>query len=386
LNTALASGQRLPVRRSIANGVDWAVFYQLMLRHRVTPTVWKVLKTSAATDIPLDFATLAEKYTQENALRNLALASTLVRLTRVLHQNGIRSIVLKGVGVAVQVYDEWVRRHAGDIDLFVDAHDLNRAVSLLKASGFCQMEYDIDPMSKKFNLLMQWNNQIAYSDTARHIDIELHWQLFPQQHLLPLTFNAVWHDSQSIAMANTTFHTLSRHHTLLHACCHGAKHLWNRLFWLYDVALCINRFSDTDWRVLKALVKRLRAQQFIAQALYLVRIFFDVQLPPAGYQLMSAGKDRNRMLYRVMRLMFEFDADPCNPFSIQHLMEIQQNLALRNNDTERFFFLYRYLAPNLRDFDAIALPDAAAFLYYPLKPMIWIYRKMIGNHSDDIVS
>jgi hypothetical protein len=378
------SEQRLPVRRSIANGIDWAVFYQLTLRHRVTPTVWKVLKAAAASDIPFDFVTLAEKYTQVNARRNLELASTIVLLTRLFHQNGIRSIVLKGIGFAVQAYHEWASRHAGDIDLFVDAHDLNGAVNLLKASGFRRMEYDIDPLSKKFKIFMKGNNQILYSDPARHIGIELHWRLFPQQHLLPLTFNAAWQDSQSIAMANSTLHTLSRHHTLLHACCHGAQHLWYRLFWLYDVALCISRFSDTDWCVLTALVKHLRVHQSVAQALYLVHNFFDVQLPSAGYRLMSTGKDRNRNLRRVMRLMFEFDAGPCIPFSIPHLIKIQHDLALRNNDAERIFYLCRYLAPSLRDFNAILLPDAAAFLYYPLRPIIWIYRKIIGKDRDDV--
>jgi putative nucleotidyltransferase-like protein len=58
-----------------------------------------------------------------------------------------------------------------------------------------------------------------------------------------------------------TVMTLSPEDLLVYLCAHGAKHVWEKLIWIVDVAGLINRHSDPDWRSVCDLAARHRCER-----------------------------------------------------------------------------------------------------------------------------
>jgi hypothetical protein len=367
------------VGRWMTKRIDWIGFDALAERHRVTPIVWGVLKSDlSAAGVPHAYLSSAEVRARQNAMRNLQSASTLIGLTNHLRRQGIRVMVLKGVGLAMQTYARWEKRHAGDIDLFVHQQDLIKAASLLIAAGFRKIGPDFEPGSAKFGILDGTRCHMEFVDPDRRIRIELHWRLARDHGSFPLSFEAAWRQRCSVKLAGSSIQTLSLPHAMLFGCYHGAVHGWHRLFWLYDMALGINRFSDKDWHTWIPSVRRMGLERPVAAALELLRIFFEVPLPSRVRQMIDASGSLGKALRNAAKLMFAFDSGPYKFFSPPNFYRLQHDWIMRKGIKERMAFVGGKIAPSLGDVTAVPLPEAVAFLYYPLKPMIWLYRKTIS--------
>lgn len=378
LNAAIDPAENSMVLKRLTRKIDWKCFAALAERHRVTPTVWDVLKLSPlCAEVPCTYLLSAKRRTRQNTLKNLQSASVLIELTKRLQQHGIRVMVLKGIGLAMQTYLEWEKRHAGDIDLFIHKKDLAKATHLLITSGFRKMDHDFEPGSAKFDILSRTHFHLVFDDPSRQIRIELHWRLNKDLWNFPLSFESVWEHRHSIVMAGHTIETLSLPHAMLFGCCHGASHGWQRIFWLYDIALGLSRFSDADWRDWTASAHQLRLEGFIAAALGLLRMFFNLRLPSCGHQMTDTCKSLEKTLRNAARLMLVFDSGPYVLFSLPGLYRLQHDWIIRKGTKKRMAYIGSKIVPCLGDLTAVPLPDAAAFLYYPFKPIIWLYRKII---------
>jgi hypothetical protein len=378
LNAAIDPGENSLVLKRLTQEIDWECFAALAERHRVTPTVWSVLKSSTlCAEVPCTYLISAKHRTRQNNLKNLQSASVLIELTRRLQQHGIRIMVLKGIGMAMQTYPEWSKRHAGDIDLFIHEKDLAKATHLLIAFGFRRVDHDSEPGSAKFNILVRNHCHLIFGDVSGQIRIELHWRLTRDLWDSPLSFESVWKHRHPIVMAGCTIETLSLPHAMLFGCYHGAAHGWQRIFWLYDIALGLNRFSDADWNDWMVSAHQLHLERFVAAALGLLQMFFNLRLPSCGYQMTDACKSLEKALGNTARLMFIFDGRPYALFSLPNLYRLQHDWIIRKGIKNRMAFIGNKIMPSLGDLTAVPLPDAAALLYYPFKPIIWLYRKII---------
>jgi Uncharacterised nucleotidyltransferase len=74
---------------------------------------------------------------QVNALRNVFLAGTLLKLLRLLEAHGIAALPYKGPVLAALAYGNVAFRQFGDLDLLVRPQDADRAKALLWAQGYC---------------------------------------------------------------------------------------------------------------------------------------------------------------------------------------------------------------------------------------------------------
>ena len=100
---------------------------QIANLHKTRPLILNALQKAGLDD--LDDKTWSLIY--KTASLHLTLNRYLVRLVAFFEQNGIKTVLLKGAGVAAN-YPEPVLRECGDIDLYVGPEQYEKACALMR--------------------------------------------------------------------------------------------------------------------------------------------------------------------------------------------------------------------------------------------------------------
>ena len=181
----------------------------------------------------------------------------LARLLGAFAEAGVRSLFLKGTGLAYDLYQNPASRARGDTDLLVDQGQLEHARGVLNDLGFV-VDPNVASLSDDLYLQEIW--QFAHPDGSRH-DIDLHWQVM-NSFALSQTIGVEACFASAIALPRLARQAMTVDHVtmLVHTALHKATHIvspyfsdgqayygGDRLIWIYDIHLLAQAFSEDDW-------------------------------------------------------------------------------------------------------------------------------------------
>src|SRR5262249_22989147 len=145
----------------------------------------------------------------------------------------IPAVPFKGPALAASAYGNLALREFADLDILLLERDVPRARDLLLAWGYGprvdETDYDI----------------LVYNE-SQGIGVELHWK-FAQRYHLPPDPGAFWGRLEGASLCGRPVRAFSAVDLLLILCAHGAKHGWERLAWVCDVARHLAARGDLDW-------------------------------------------------------------------------------------------------------------------------------------------
>ncbi|MBJ7472042.1 MAG: nucleotidyltransferase family protein, partial [Solirubrobacteraceae bacterium] len=125
-------------------------------------------EVNLATDLWDDHAGPLADFARERAVQQELAA---LKVTRILARDGIRSLVLKGPGLAKRLYgDAALRDPSGDVDVLVAAGNLPRANALLQEHGWTQT---LEALTQ--GDLPELHFALLGPDGMPHV--ELHWRM-----------------------------------------------------------------------------------------------------------------------------------------------------------------------------------------------------------------
>ncbi len=121
----------------------------LAIRHGVLPLVYQTLKSLPATrarpqgQMPLGCYTLHAEilaaFKQQYltiAQRNMLMSAELLRIMKLLEENGIPALAFKGPVLSQMAYGDITLRQYSDLDVLVKKEDIYKIDALLKAQGY----------------------------------------------------------------------------------------------------------------------------------------------------------------------------------------------------------------------------------------------------------
>ncbi|MDR7135844.1 hypothetical protein J2X06_003062 [Lysobacter niastensis] len=211
------------------------------------------LRRSGSTGIPPEErAKLDGAERRERALELLRRAE-LVRVSDALASAGQPVLVLKGAALAHWLYPEPHLRQRCDVDLLFETVESLEATTPVLA----ELGYEAAPLAAN---AIHYERAFTARSPGGHVHvIDAHWrmsnypvyaerfgfeELFAARRVLP-----------GIATANG----LGLVHALIQACVHRVSNLrtgeGDRLIWLYDLELLVQRFADDDWAQLLQIVR-----------------------------------------------------------------------------------------------------------------------------------
>ncbi|WP_187355499.1 nucleotidyltransferase domain-containing protein [Paenibacillus tengchongensis] len=351
-------------------GIDWEQMLRLSLHHRVYPYLYPKLSRMTDGAVPAGFTARLKNEYRRNTVSMLQLSGEMSSLADALAARNIRSIFLKGPVLALDLYGDLSLRTSRDLDFIVPMTQLSQAETLLAGLGYVEEEI--------FEALLgdwKWReHHKTYHHPDKNIKVELHWRLSPGPSREP-GFEALWSRSR-VSPLGANVHYLGPEDLFMFLAAHGARHGWSRLRWLLDIRQLL--LQPLDAPQLTGLLKRYGYTDAGGQALILAYGLLQAPEVPELSAVSSRPKAR-RMAQQAMfyiARMVNLHNPPLEPEVERHFKYYQPAIL---TPWHQVLYVTGFLYPYAVDAKTLPLPKPLHFLYFPLRPFLWTWRKATGK-------
>ncbi len=252
---------------------DWAGLRLAAMRHCVSPLLSTHLEAHCASILPQADLQASRRDYHDSAERGFQLAADLLEVLDALRADGLEAIPYKGPALAVQAYGRLALRQFVDLDVILRQRDLPRAYPSLIARGYVP-ELPLEIAASPRRIPGQYLFQRDSTSTILELHTERTLRYFPA----PLDLDSLARRVVPVTVAGHAVFTFSAADALPILCVHGAKHFWERLGWIADIA-ALASLDEMDWDRAFFLARQLQAERMLRLGLYLAAELLDTALP-----------------------------------------------------------------------------------------------------------
>lgn len=366
--------------------LDWDRFDRLLSQHRIQPLLIRGLRQLGA-DLPGE---LDRYLAQQNqfAVQSMERIQALAAINAAFSDAGIRMISMKGPLLSVELYGDPSMRTSRDLDLMVDAGDLDRAEKILLDMGYRPEEhlYLKTPRRRKFYSAIEHEKHRVY--LRGEICVEVHWQSDYQRQQ---SFQGLWERRAQRQLLGREIAVMGRDDRYPALIIHAAEHGFLRLRWLLDLYE-LQKKPEFSWEHVFSLME---AQGLGAMLLETMLVMYRLDLPG----LPDVGCGRFRLTKIDGGICLEVDdalagtadravklCDAVYPLLLRHVKStdtewkaydrLQPNAVYGKTPLQ---WLLTILGPTELEYALIDLPDRWFWLYFLIRPINWIRRKILGG-------
>lgn len=304
----------------------------------------------------------------------LSLCREIEHLSKLFTENQVRNLFLKGPVIAKEIYGDISLRTSKDLDILIPKKDLMRVEKILLNNGY-EKEVDL----KSFGNWKWKEHHVTYFHPQKRVQVEIHWRLHPPPTKEP-GFDELWQRRRASNLVSQPVYFLSEEDLFQYLIDHGTRHGWFRLRWLADIDQIIRK-EHTNISM---------KDNSMLQALILTSNLFKT---PINLEMQSLFKDE--FSFRLARLAIEYivemgyiHVNSLKDHSMKHYnnkpdsimtkmhktFSLNYYLFLTKSNLQRLIFFIELLYPNDQDIKILKLPKPFHFLYFPLRPFLWIMR------------
>lgn len=368
--TCMDSERAERIRTLLRADIDWAYLLQTALRHGVMPLLYWSLNNTCPEAVPRAILDQLRDDFHNNARRNLFLTGELLKLLKLFEAHEISAIPFKGPVLAFSVYGNLALRQFSDLDVLVHKQDIPKAQELLVSLGYRPL---VQPTGAQ-KLALKRDGHLAFvfvGDNGRSF-VELHWEIIRRYFSFPLDPERLWERLEPICLGGKEVLTLSPEDLLLILCVHGARHLWERLEWICDVAKLIGVHKGMHWgRVMKQ-ASTLGSERMLFLGFFLASDLLGAALPEGVWQRVRSDRVVKSLAAQVRERLFLETNSPSGIFESDLFY-----LRARERPGDRLqYCLRRAMTPTIEDWEFLPLPAFLSFLYYLLRPI-----RLVGKYG-----
>ena len=259
--------------RGFLRSVDWARLLTLAEEHGVAGHLTASLRGLEEGLIPPEIRQALVDRQRAQIFFTLRLTAELFRILEQFTSEGIGALVVKGPVLAVRAYGDPAMRAYGDLDLLVRQRDIRRATELMSAAGYAPAvplsAIDAGKIPGQYlffradsKLIVELHNDLTLRYFPRRLPLE---DFFARQIRVPLDA----HEAPALSVEDE----------LVLISIHGAKHFWERLMWIADVAALVSRQTGIDWRRVADSAQAVGAERMLYTGLRLASDLLQARLP-----------------------------------------------------------------------------------------------------------
>lgn len=372
----IEENDRKAMNNFLAEPIDWELFLDLAEHHQVYPLIYQSLTVLVNSAVPDTVMTVLQKKLRENTSKTLQMTGQLVNVLRVMGESGIRVVVLKGLPLGYMLYGNLALRPSQDLDILVWPEDVDKAIKVIENLGYERIEPSSVVTPGRLRNWMKINHHFEYWHRDREIYLELHWRLGHYGIEIPL--NEIENSLTQLTLAGQAVPILGAEESLLFLVIHGASHAWFRLKWLCDVEVML-RQGGFSWERLNALAEHLGVEALLNQAVILARHLLYAPVPDNIVNRITIDRKALNLVGMALPIISLVNYAP-------HDLKISMPLYFHSKKYEfsvqigwkkKFAYLNKKLLPKESDFELISLPESLYFLYYLLRPLTWLSRKVM---------
>lgn len=356
--------------------IDWNLFIDLALHHRIYPVLYTKLKKNEKC-VPEEILQTLQQYYKRNIFHMLHLAAETEKIAKYFTENEIPTLFLKGPILGTELYGDISLRTSSDIDFLVPIVDIEKAETLLINNGYVKEDY----IQTVLNDWTWRHHHFTFIHPDKEIKIEIHWRLHPGPGKEP-SFTELWNRKSTSSITGYSINLLGKEDLLLFLITHGARHGWSRIRWLVDIDRIVQH--NINWFKINQLFKKFHSINVAGQAFILSNALLHTTISKNMQNIIEGNRPKklaqNSIFYmeRMVNLHTEPLPEEIAEYHKHHLysmMSIQQ----------KCLYALSTLYPYPSDLETFPLPKNLHILYFPLRPFLAVWRKTRKNtlHEED---
>jgi len=347
-------------RGLLQKGLDWGSVVANANRHRLSAVLFDSIEYAAADLVSVEELRPLRENVHAAGVTSLVLVGELLRVYQLFDNAEISIIPYKGPILATLACGNFARREYSDLDFALPQRLIPRANTLLQEAG-CRPLFDPREAHAGENNFAP--GQYAFLSVKSDILIELHTERTLRYYPAPFDFQDLTSRLIPVEIAGQTLRTFSVEDTLVILCVHGAKHFWERLSWILDIARLIEA-RQVDWNLLATIAARMESTRVLQLGLFLAHDLFGCSVPDSV--LMAARSDRH---------VRSLGAQVCEQFAAQSetSLSLWSRSLFRVRSRDQFWQGLRHtlrlgMSPTESDRQTLQLPRYLAPLYVIVRP------------------
>ena len=349
---------------------DWKALCRSAEAHGLLPLLCRNLRALDPELVPPPvLASLTDRF-RDHVARNLLLTDELLRILDVFAAGGVSAIPFKGPVLASFAYGSVDVRQFGDLDLLVAPRQLARARDLLVQHGF-----DAFPKLSpgKMRGFMRSECELWFGEPRELVSVETHWAIREPVYRLPFDVDQLFARATTTTLNGREVPTFRAEDLLLILAAHGAKHRWDKLKLVCDVAELLRSQPNLHWPEVLEHARKLHAERILRVALRLAVEYLAARLPAE----ISTWSQQDRSLPGLLPVL----RAQWYALRSKRLQEKELRMGLYLRLRERWqdraaYVLGTVFTPTQEDWNGVALPDPLCGLYYVVRPL-----RLIGKYA-----
>lgn len=353
--------------KELLRNIQWGEFLDLTEHHRLFPIVYKKLKNQSLYPVPSQVLLTLEAWYKRNTFHMLHLCAEMEMVSRWFLEKEVECLFLKGPLLANEIYGNTSMRTSKDLDILIKLSDLEKVNQILLENGYTSDKYIRTVLDD-----WKWkNHHIEYTNADTGSCLEIHWRLNPGPGKEP-SFKELWNRRRESPINQYPVYLLSLEDLLVYLVTHGARHGWFRLRWLVDISEL--RKKDVSYEKVDALIIKYDYDHLAGQAFLLSSALLKVEIPFEMKRFTFMKKSQKLALHSG-----EFIKSKENLHNEDLPKDIQTSyhsyLYSIKTLQQKYLSLLNAIFPVPEDMQILPLPKRLYFLYLPLRPFIWIWKK-----------
>jgi hypothetical protein len=275
------------IREILRGPLSWSDVMATAFDHHVDPFLYENLKLAGDGLVPAAWLDNMRDTARKSGGMAVLFFSELLRIYEIFEAEGVPLIPFKGPVLGWLAFRSLTRRRFLDLDFFVPQKHMPRAAALLKSAGFDGKYEQVDELAGRTGYVP---GQYGFFREATRTQVELHTERTLRYFPVPLDFEKMSRRLITVEMCGRKLRTFSIEDTLVMLCVHGAKHFWDRLGWLLDVAELIAA-QPVDWPLTMRIAAKLKCTRLLLLGLYLAHDLLNAPVPETILE--QARRDSN---------------------------------------------------------------------------------------------
>ena len=349
--------------------LNWMRVIELAEHHGVIPQIYRSLSDLRDVAYP---DSLWQSH-ETNARKALWLTRELSRILGKLNSCGIVALPYKGPVLAQLLYGNVTLRQFSDLDLLIQSSDLSRIKSALAELGF-EPGVQLTPREEREYVASGY--EYAFDCAHGRNLLEVQWRILPRFYCVDFDLDGFFETAITFSLGGTTLRTLCAEDLLVVLCVHAAKHAWQQLSWLCDIAE-LAQSQEIDWDVIQVDAKRLGVQRIVAVSFFLAHKLLEARLPEIVQTQIRKDDSIEKLTDEILPIIVagaDYDPESISYFGLM--------IRVRERWRDRIKFVWRLIfTPSVGEWSAIRLPSPL----FPLYRVVRIFR-LVSRFFPKVVS
>jgi Uncharacterised nucleotidyltransferase len=262
------------IAESLTQNLQWPALLGLAVQHGVEGLLARRLQQVGFTAVPSAIHQSLQNRIRAQQISSLALMAELFRVVQNFSNARIETVLVKGPVISLLAYDNPAIRSYVDLDLLLRQRDLRNAMLYMLQMGF---ESDVPESVVRAGKIA---GEYVFRRPGTQCTIELHTESTLRYHPKPIPIDVLFGRKRTVCVDDREIPALSLEDELLLNCIHAAKHLWERLIWVSDVAAIVANHPELDWEKLLRAAADVRATRMLHVAIQLGVLLLALDVPP----------------------------------------------------------------------------------------------------------